>query len=124
MAPALDGRVGLPIKENPSSVFWIDEKTANDIAAHSLFTPGARKRSRPSQSRLPAGSTVPIGWVAVGEPITILPPDQHDAIWARQMPLNFPVEVYDFDRTEADMVKITTRLSEVLATHTKDKIVL
>jgi len=48
---------------------------------------------------------------------------QHDAIWARQMPLNFPLEMYGFDRTEADMVKSTTRLPEVLATHTKDKMV-
>jgi carbonic anhydrase/acetyltransferase-like protein (isoleucine patch superfamily) len=75
------------------------------------------------KSQLPADSTVPIGWVAVGDPITILPPDQHDAIWARQRPLNFPLEVYGFERTEADMVKITTRLSEVLAIHTEDKIV-
>ena len=38
---------------------------------------------------LPAGTTVPIGWVAVGDPATILPPDQHGNIWAIQKPLNF-----------------------------------
>jgi carbonic anhydrase/acetyltransferase-like protein (isoleucine patch superfamily) len=75
------------------------------------------------KSRLPAGATVPIGWIGVGDPIAILPPDQHEAIWARQMLLNFPLEVYGFDREEADMVKITTRLSEVLAAHAKDEIV-
>ncbi len=63
---------------------------------------------------------MPIGWVAVGEPLAILPPDQRDAIWARQMPLNFPLAVYGFERAEADMVKITTRLSEELASHEKD----
>jgi carbonic anhydrase/acetyltransferase-like protein (isoleucine patch superfamily) len=73
------------------------------------------------KSRLPAGATVPIGWVAVGDPIAILPPDQHDAIWALQKPLNFPLEVYGFDREEADMVKITTRLSEALSSHKEDK---
>lgn len=75
------------------------------------------------KSQLPAGATVPIGWMAVGDPLAILPPDQHDAIWARQMPLNFPLEVYGFDRAEADMVKITTRLSETLASHEKDETV-
>jgi carbonic anhydrase/acetyltransferase-like protein (isoleucine patch superfamily) len=76
------------------------------------------------KSRLPAGSTVPIGWVAVGDPITIAPPDQHEAIWAIQKPLNFPLEVYGFDRAEADMVKITTRLSETLGSHKDDEVVL
>ncbi|MGE0823110.1 MAG: gamma carbonic anhydrase family protein [Candidatus Binatia bacterium] len=75
------------------------------------------------KSFLPAGATVPIGWVAVGDPIAILPPDQHEAIWERQMPLNFPLEVYGFHREEADMIKITTRLSESLASHERDKIV-
>ncbi len=75
------------------------------------------------KSHLPTGATVPIGWVAVGDPVAILPPDQHDAIWARQMPLNFPLAVYGFDRAEADMVKITTRLSKELASHAKDEIV-
>jgi carbonic anhydrase/acetyltransferase-like protein (isoleucine patch superfamily) len=42
------------------------------------------------RTRLEPGATVPIGWVAVGEPATILPPDQHDKIWEIQEPLNFP----------------------------------
>ena len=76
------------------------------------------------KSYLGAGATVPIGWVAVGEPASILPPDQHDKIWAIQKPLNFPLEIYGVDRTEADiMIKITKRLSEVLAGHKEDKVV-
>ncbi|HEU4424740.1 MAG TPA: gamma carbonic anhydrase family protein [Pilimelia sp.] len=31
---------------------------------------------------LPPGTTVPIGWVAVGDPAEVLPPDQHERIWA------------------------------------------
>jgi carbonic anhydrase/acetyltransferase-like protein (isoleucine patch superfamily) len=39
---------------------------------------------------LPAGATVPLGWVAVGDPAHILPPGQYDAIWRVQKPLDFP----------------------------------
>ncbi len=43
------------------------------------------------------GAVVPIGWIAVGE--EILPPDQHDAIWAVQEGLDFPGTVYGLDRS-------------------------
>lgn len=72
------------------------------------------------KTRLAAGSTVPIAWVAVGDPVQILPPDKHEQIWAIQKPLNFPLTVYGIDRDEADMVKITRRLSEKLASHRED----
>ena len=73
------------------------------------------------KTRLQAGDTVPIGWVAVGDPAQTLSPDQHAQIWALQQPLNFPLTVYGFDRAEADMVKITRRLSETLAAHAGDE---
>ena len=66
------------------------------------------------------GGTVPIGWVAVGSPASILPPNEHEKIWEIQKPLNFPLTVYGFDRAEADMVKITRRLSEALGSHAHD----
>jgi carbonic anhydrase/acetyltransferase-like protein (isoleucine patch superfamily) len=70
------------------------------------------------------GETVPIGWVAVGEPASILPPDQHEKIWEIQQPLNFPLTVYGFERADADMVKITRRLADQLGGHKEDEIVL
>ena len=75
------------------------------------------------KTSLPAGTTVPIGWVAVGDPATILPPDQHENIWSIQEPLNFPLIVYGIDRSEADMVKITRKVVEALGSHVSDKIV-
>jgi carbonic anhydrase/acetyltransferase-like protein (isoleucine patch superfamily) len=72
------------------------------------------------KTRVAPGETVPIGWVAVGDPASILPPNEHDRIWAIQRPLNFPLTVYGFDRSEADMVKITRRLSEALGSHASD----
>jgi len=73
------------------------------------------------KTRLPAGTTVPIGWVAVGDPASILPAGEHERIWAIQKPLNFPLTVYGFEREEADMVKITRRLAANLASHREDE---
>jgi carbonic anhydrase/acetyltransferase-like protein (isoleucine patch superfamily) len=75
------------------------------------------------KTNLPAGATAPIGWVAVGDPAAILPPDRHDEIWAIQKPLNFPLAVYCLDREEADMVTITRRVTQALSGHADDEIV-
>ena len=47
---------------------------------------------------LPPNATVPLGWVAVGDPAQILPPEKHDAIWAVQKPLDFPRYVFGVER--------------------------
>ncbi len=73
------------------------------------------------KTRLEPEECVPVGWIAVGNPASILPPDQHDRIWAVQKPLNFPEWVYGFDRDTPDlMVEVTRRLSELLGEHTDD----
>lgn len=73
------------------------------------------------KTHLAPGETVPIGWVAVGNPAQILPPSKHERIWEIQQPLNFPLTVYGFERSEADMEKITRRLSEALGSHASDE---
>lgn len=45
-------------------------------------------------TRLAAGSVVPISWVAVGDPAQLFPPDRHDEIWAVQRTLDFVGTVY------------------------------
>ena len=75
------------------------------------------------KTRLGAGATVPIGWVAVGDPAQILPPDQHEAIWAVQAPLDFPLTAYGIAREEADMVKVTERVSARLSAHGDDEVI-
>lgn len=67
------------------------------------------------------GATVPIGWVAVGDPAQILPPGEHERIWEIQKPLDFPLTVYGFERSEATMQKITRRISEALGSHASDE---
>lgn len=70
------------------------------------------------RTRLEPGSTVPIGWVAVGDPAQILSPDQHEAIWAVQKTLDFPGFVYGVDRSAPDVMKtIMSRLSDALGRH-------
>ncbi len=77
------------------------------------------------RTRLPAHASVPIGWVAVGAPAQILPPGQHEKIWAIQKPLDFPRFVYGVERPpegESNMEEITRRLSEALGSHRDDHI--
>ncbi len=73
------------------------------------------------KTHLALGESVPIGWVAVGSPAQVLPPSEHERIWETQKPLNFPLTVYGFERSEATMEKITCRLSEVLGSHRSDE---
>lgn len=49
---------------------------------------------------LPPGVTVPIGWVAVGNPARIFPPGQHEQIWTIQESLDFPGTVYGLARDD------------------------
>jgi carbonic anhydrase/acetyltransferase-like protein (isoleucine patch superfamily) len=74
------------------------------------------------RTELEPGDMVPIGWVAVGTPAQILPPDRHDAIWQVQAPLNFPLTVYGLERSQASMVGITRGLSQSLASHRDDDV--
>lgn len=69
-------------------------------------------------TRVPSDATVPIGWIAVGNPAQIFSPDQHEAIWAVQKGLNFPMTVFGVDReaTADDSVvkRMTDRYSRFL----------
>lgn len=53
------------------------------------------------RTRLPEGSTVPLNWIAVGDPVSILPPHEHDDIWELQKPLDFPRFVFGIQRPAA-----------------------
>jgi carbonic anhydrase/acetyltransferase-like protein (isoleucine patch superfamily) len=77
------------------------------------------------RTELPAGTVVPIGWIAVGQPPVILPPEKHAEIWAAQMPLDFPGFVYGVHRGSDEenmpqMDKITQYRSDELGRHCND----
>ena len=69
-------------------------------------------------------ATVPIGWVAVGDPAEILSPDQHERIWAIQKPLDFPKIVFNLDRPpegKSIMGDLTRRYAAHLRAHRQDE---
>lgn len=72
---------------------------------------------------LEENETVPIGWIAVGNPAQILPPDKHDEIWKMQKELNFVDTVYGVTRDDNDtmMPQITKMISNYLRTHFEDE---
>jgi len=67
---------------------------------------------------LEPGAVVPIGWVAVGA--SILPSEQHDAIWEVQRGLDFPGTVYAATRDDS-MASIMRRQSEFYGAHADDR---
>jgi len=77
-------------------------------------------------TKLPPDTTVPIGWIAVGDPPGIFPPEKHDEIWAKQQPLNFPKEIFGVERPgkgQSKMPEVARRYARALARHRTDKII-
>jgi carbonic anhydrase/acetyltransferase-like protein (isoleucine patch superfamily) len=66
-------------------------------------------------------TTVPIGWVAVGDPAELFPPDRHDEIWAIQRDLDFPRTVYGVPRGTPPR-ELMERQSAWFGAHAEDRI--
>jgi carbonic anhydrase/acetyltransferase-like protein (isoleucine patch superfamily) len=79
------------------------------------------------KTTLPEDTSVPINWIAVGDPVQILPPNKHDDIWAIQKPLNFPLTVYGIDRPKSgepnNMANICKVMSDRLKSHNENEII-
>jgi carbonic anhydrase/acetyltransferase-like protein (isoleucine patch superfamily) len=69
---------------------------------------------------LEPGAVVPIGWIAVGRPASILAPERHDEIWAIQQNLDFGGTVYGVGR-EVSMRDIMRQQSEFYGAHMGDR---
>lgn len=77
------------------------------------------------KTKLLADAVVPIGWIAVGDPAEILPPNEHDRIWSLQESLNFPKTVFGLERPSAGgtiMPELTQRWAKALGRHQEDVI--
>lgn len=70
-------------------------------------------------SRLPAASVVPIGWVGVGDPAELLPPSEHEKIWGIQKTLDFPGTVFNMER-EVPQGERTRRYARALRRQKED----
>ncbi|KQX05201.1 MULTISPECIES: gamma carbonic anhydrase family protein [unclassified Leifsonia] len=70
---------------------------------------------------LEPGAVVPIGWVAVGSPASILPPERHDEIWAIQRELGFVATVYGA-APDATMSDIMRGQAEFYGAHRDDRL--
>jgi carbonic anhydrase/acetyltransferase-like protein (isoleucine patch superfamily) len=107
------------------------------IATHASVFHGAHLRTKSEvrinavvhlRTELAPETVVPIGWIAVGRPAVILPPEKHEEIWAVQKPLDFPGFVYGFSRSAGDdtmphMTEITRKRSTELGRHQNDAII-
>ncbi len=72
-------------------------------------------------------TVVPIGWVAVGDPAEVFPPDQHERIWKVQKEMEFARTVFGLERApegKTIMPEMTRRYGRALARHKDDKVVL
>lgn len=69
------------------------------------------------RTRVPPDTTVPIGWIAVGDPAQLFPPNEHERIWAVQKELDFPGYVFGLQRPgdgETIMPDLTRRYGRAL----------
>jgi gamma-carbonic anhydrase len=73
-------------------------------------------------SALPPETTVPIGWIAVGDPAQLFPPAAHDELWPIQREGDFPGTVFGLPREEATMERVTARYAEAFGRHRGDRV--
>jgi gamma-carbonic anhydrase len=73
-------------------------------------------------SVLPPGSTVPIGWIAVGNPALIRPPSAHEEIWSVQEGLDFPGTVYGITRDTPATERMSRQVAW-FAAHREDRVI-
>jgi carbonic anhydrase/acetyltransferase-like protein (isoleucine patch superfamily) len=112
---------------------WIEDNVFIATGASILFGSSVGRGSEVRingivhiKTKLAPDTTVPIGWIAVGDPVQIFPPNQHEKIWKVQEPLNFPEFVYGIERSpelETIMPSITAQYRAQLGSH-KDDVLL
>ncbi len=73
-------------------------------------------------TRVPDDAVVPIGWIAVGDPASILPPDRHEEIWAIQRTLDFRGTVYGLG-PDASMAQLMRLQSTYYGSHSSDAVI-
>jgi carbonic anhydrase/acetyltransferase-like protein (isoleucine patch superfamily) len=105
------------------------------VATGASVFPGARVGERAElrinsvlhvNSALGRDQTLPIGWIAVGNPAQLFPPDRHEEIWAIQKDLDFPGTTFGLERPargETIMPEAMRMYSERFGAHRDDRVV-
>ncbi len=73
----------------------------------------------------PEGETLPIGWIAVGNPMKMFPPKDHEELWKIQKELNFQELVYQINKNEnqeSENKILCQTMSNRLSVHKNDKV--
>jgi carbonic anhydrase/acetyltransferase-like protein (isoleucine patch superfamily) len=73
-------------------------------------------------TRTAPGTVVPIGWIAVGDPAQLFPPERHDDLWEVQRTLDFPGTVYGVPRGTS-MREIMARQADFYGAHLDDRVI-
>ncbi|MER7246426.1 gamma carbonic anhydrase family protein [Kribbella sp. NPDC000426] len=71
-------------------------------------------------SHLEAGTILPIGWIAAGNPAQLFSPDRHEELWQVQRELDFPGTVYGVPRG-TPLREIMARQSAFYGSHLEDR---
>lgn len=74
-------------------------------------------------SRVEPNTTVPIGWIAVGDPAQLFAPETHERLWEVQEAMDFPGTVFGLSREDASMNRICARYAESFGRHRGDRVV-
>jgi carbonic anhydrase/acetyltransferase-like protein (isoleucine patch superfamily) len=72
-------------------------------------------------SRTVPGTVVPIGWIAVGDPVELFSPDHHDELWEVQQAMDFPGTVYGVARGTS-MRDVMARQAAFYGVHREDRV--
>jgi carbonic anhydrase/acetyltransferase-like protein (isoleucine patch superfamily)/uncharacterized damage-inducible protein DinB len=133
----LRGRAGHPVRVGDDVIIGPHAHVNGSQIAEECFLatgvatfPGARI-GRGSEIRIngvvhvntvvPPDTTVPIGWIAVGDPARLYSPAQHDELWEVQRAADFPGTVFGIPRHDMSMRKVTTGYSELFGRHRADR---
>ena len=73
-------------------------------------------------SRVEPKTTVPIGWIAVGDPAQLFAPEAHERLWEVQEAMDFPGTVFGLSREEASMERVCARYAESFGRHRGDRV--
>lgn len=101
--------------------------TGSTIFNHAHVGRGAEVRINGTvhlHTHVEENATVPIGWVAIGNPARILPPNEHEQIWEIQKTLDFPKAVFNMERPpkgQTIMPELTRRYAAHLRAHRQDE---